>query len=119
MVGPAGKVGGGVQDGEPGHCYSKADGKIDRRHHMYSHHFRVTFLPAVKVASCKDEQGRIKKCIAKSVLKRVVGEEVEVNASLNSSNSSKNSSNRSERHDDKTLMAKKDNDDGEAANSEG
>ena len=54
MVGPAGKVGGGVQDGEPDHCHSKADRKMDRRHHMYSHHFRVTFLPAVKVASCKD-----------------------------------------------------------------
>ena len=57
MVGPVGKVGGGVQDGEPGHCHSKADGKMDRRHHMQSHHFWVTFLPAVKVASCKDEQG--------------------------------------------------------------
>ena len=91
MVGPAGKVGGGVQDGEPGHCHSKADGIMDRRHHMYSHHLRVAFLPAVKVASCKDEQGwRILKCIPESVLSVVVGEEIEcykeVDASSNSFN---------------------------------
>ena len=90
VVGPAGKVGGGVQDGEPDHCHSKADRKMDRRHHMYSHHFRVTFLPAVKVASCKDEQGLIMNCIAESVLSVVVGEEIEcyneVDASSNSFN---------------------------------
>ena len=90
VVGPAGKVGGGVHDGEPNHCHSKTDGKMDCRHHMYSHHLRVTFLPAVKVASCKDEQGLIMNCIAESVLSVVVGEEIEcyneVDASSNSFN---------------------------------